>query len=255
MFYSLPAETNAYGNIVAAFWGMHVLPAKHSFAWLPRKCDYRTDRHTDGGRQTDSGQSDHYVQLCFAGDTINELQSLTFYWIMRIFFWTSATNMACQHCTRDSYSSGHLIPSHLGLACKHSQCYPYNTVSGTSLYILLVISDRGVIDITLSIFVKHVLYTLKKNIYFTFAMDLYIGYRHWNCCYLWRVRNEQCPYKTCQDICEEFFSGTTNKKTGCICRILWYRSLLIKLLLASLVQILWCFINALWIQVVFLFYV
>ena len=29
--------------------------------------DYRTDRHTDG--QTDAGQSDPYVPLCFAGDT------------------------------------------------------------------------------------------------------------------------------------------------------------------------------------------
>ena len=27
---------------------MHVSPAKHSYAWLPRKCDYRTERHTDG---------------------------------------------------------------------------------------------------------------------------------------------------------------------------------------------------------------
>ena len=31
-------------NIVAAFRGMHVSPAKHSYAWLPRKCDYWTDR-------------------------------------------------------------------------------------------------------------------------------------------------------------------------------------------------------------------
>ena len=56
-------------NIVAAFRGMHVSPAKHSYAWLPRKCDYRTDRHTH--TQTDAGQSDPYVPLCFAGDTIN----------------------------------------------------------------------------------------------------------------------------------------------------------------------------------------
>ena len=42
-------------NIVAAFQGMHVSPAKHSYAWLPRKCDYRTDSRTD--RQTD-GQTD-----------------------------------------------------------------------------------------------------------------------------------------------------------------------------------------------------
>ena len=34
-------------NIVAAFRGMHVSPAKHSYAWLPRKCDYRTDTQTD----------------------------------------------------------------------------------------------------------------------------------------------------------------------------------------------------------------
>ena len=54
-------------NAVAAFQGLHVLPAKHSYAWLPRKCDYRTDRQTDG--QTDAGQSDPYVPLCFAGDT------------------------------------------------------------------------------------------------------------------------------------------------------------------------------------------
>ena len=53
--------------IVAAFRGMHVSPAKHSYAWLPRKCDYRTDTRTD--RQTDAGQSDPYVPLCFAGDT------------------------------------------------------------------------------------------------------------------------------------------------------------------------------------------
>ena len=52
---------------MAAFRGMHVSPAKHSYAWLPRKCDYRTDTHTDG--QTDAGQSDPYVSLCFAGDT------------------------------------------------------------------------------------------------------------------------------------------------------------------------------------------
>ena len=53
-------------NIVAAFRGMHVLPAKHSYAWLPRKCDYRTYTQTD--RQTDAGQSDPYVPLRFAGD-------------------------------------------------------------------------------------------------------------------------------------------------------------------------------------------
>ena len=52
---------------------LHVSPAKHSYAWLPRKCDYHdyqesvTTRQTHG--QTDAGQSDPYVPLCFAGDT------------------------------------------------------------------------------------------------------------------------------------------------------------------------------------------
>ena len=49
---------------------MHVSPTKHSYAWLPRKSDYQesvTTGQTDG--QTDTGQSDPYVPLCFAGDT------------------------------------------------------------------------------------------------------------------------------------------------------------------------------------------
>ena len=33
-------------KIVAAFRGMHVLPAKHSYVWLRRKCDYPTNRQT-----------------------------------------------------------------------------------------------------------------------------------------------------------------------------------------------------------------
>ena len=39
-------------------------PAKHSY-W--RVTDGQTDRQTEG--QTDDGQSDPYVSLCFAGDT------------------------------------------------------------------------------------------------------------------------------------------------------------------------------------------
>ena len=59
---------------MAAFRGMHVSPAKHSYAWLSRKCNYRTDRHTH--TQTDAGQSDPYVPLCFAGDTKTDCSSL-----------------------------------------------------------------------------------------------------------------------------------------------------------------------------------
>ena len=38
------------------------------------KCDYRTDRHTH--TQTDAGQSDPYVPLCFAGDTKTNADSI-----------------------------------------------------------------------------------------------------------------------------------------------------------------------------------
>ena len=64
----------SFANIVAAFRGMHVSPAKHSYAWLSRKCDYRTDRRTH--TQTDAGQSDPYVPLCFADDTKTDCSSL-----------------------------------------------------------------------------------------------------------------------------------------------------------------------------------
>ena len=50
-------------KIVAAFQGMHVSPAKHNFGKCDRKV-WQTDRQTDG--QTDNGQSDPYVSLCFA---------------------------------------------------------------------------------------------------------------------------------------------------------------------------------------------
>ena len=45
-------------KIVAAFRGMHVSPAKHSYAWLPRKRDYWTDTRTD--RQT----PDKVIPMC-----------------------------------------------------------------------------------------------------------------------------------------------------------------------------------------------
>ena len=54
-------------KIVAAFRRMQEPPAKHSYAWLPRKCDNRTDTRTD--EQIDAGQSDPYLPLCFTSDT------------------------------------------------------------------------------------------------------------------------------------------------------------------------------------------
>ena len=57
-------------NIVAAFRGMHVSSVKHSYVWLPRKCDYQKSVTTgQTHKQTDARQSDPYMRLCFAGDT------------------------------------------------------------------------------------------------------------------------------------------------------------------------------------------
>ena len=72
-------------KIVAAFQGMHVSPAKHSYAWPPRKCDYRTDRQTDRQMPDKAIPMCHYalqttqkqvlsiplpyLPLCFPGET------------------------------------------------------------------------------------------------------------------------------------------------------------------------------------------
>ena len=45
-------------KIVAAFRGMHVSPAKHSFG----KCDRRTDRQTD--RRTDGQTTAKVIPMC-----------------------------------------------------------------------------------------------------------------------------------------------------------------------------------------------
>ena len=45
MFWS-PMACVKNNNILAAFQGMHVLPVKQRYGWLPRKFDYRTDRQT-----------------------------------------------------------------------------------------------------------------------------------------------------------------------------------------------------------------
>ena len=69
----LQFESGLTRKIVAAFRGMHVSPAKHSYASVT---DRQTDRRTD--RQTDDGQSDPYVSLCFAGDTKSFMLSKRF---------------------------------------------------------------------------------------------------------------------------------------------------------------------------------
>ena len=60
-----PNPRTANINIVAAFRGMHVSSAKHSYAWLPRKCNYQesvTTGQTDG--QTDKQTPDKVIPMC-----------------------------------------------------------------------------------------------------------------------------------------------------------------------------------------------
>ena len=47
---------------MAAFRGMHVSPANHSYAWLSRKCDYRTNRHTH--TRTHRQTPDKVIPMC-----------------------------------------------------------------------------------------------------------------------------------------------------------------------------------------------
>ena len=96
-------------NIVAAFQGMHVSPAKHSYVWLPRKCDYQESvttgqRHWQADGQTDAGQSDPYVTLCFSGDTKTmqsvaspHIQHYSMMPIMTFTFDLSPPNSSCHH--------------------------------------------------------------------------------------------------------------------------------------------------------------
>ena len=53
-------------NIVAAFRGMHVSPMKHSYVWLPRKCDYRTDTRTDRQMDRETDRRRTKWSLCAA---------------------------------------------------------------------------------------------------------------------------------------------------------------------------------------------
>ena len=48
-------------NIVAAFRGMHVSPANHRYAWLPRKCDYQESVTTG---QTDRQTPEKVIPMC-----------------------------------------------------------------------------------------------------------------------------------------------------------------------------------------------
>ena len=61
-------------NIVAAFRGMHVSPAKHSFG----KCDRRTDRQTD--RRPDRRTTDKVIPMCrYASQATQKLDAPKFH--------------------------------------------------------------------------------------------------------------------------------------------------------------------------------
>ena len=54
---------------MAAFQGMHVSPANHSYVWLPRKCDYRTDTQAP----------EKVIPMCCYASQAKELAELTTY--------------------------------------------------------------------------------------------------------------------------------------------------------------------------------
>ena len=59
MTYSAINSNTSFKNIVAAFRGMHVSPAKHSSGGVT---DVQTDRRTD--RQTDGRTTDKVIPMC-----------------------------------------------------------------------------------------------------------------------------------------------------------------------------------------------
>ena len=75
-FASLQSHRADKTNIVAAFRGMHVSSAKHSYAWLPRKLDYWTDRRTDAGQH--AGQSDPLCTTMLRRRHKNQINNSTF---------------------------------------------------------------------------------------------------------------------------------------------------------------------------------
>ena len=82
--------------------------------WLPRKCDYRTDTHTDAGR------SDPYVPLRFAGDTIIictfKLFSEINFPIGQIYVYTINTRIYC-FIDVDSIQSNYLLKGIIQKSC------------------------------------------------------------------------------------------------------------------------------------------
>ena len=85
---------------MAAFRGMHVSPAKHSYAWLPRKCDYRTDRQTDG--RTDRRRTKWSLCAAMLRRRRNKLVTEFIYNVKQIGKYTSTSkHLIVLPCQRD----------------------------------------------------------------------------------------------------------------------------------------------------------
>ena len=121
-------------KMVAAFQGMHVSPAKHSYAWLPRKCDYKesvttgqTDRHTDRQthRQTDQQTPDKVIPMFrFTSQATQKLANFCL-WDLHAKNWLHLTSMSMQTLTK-GMNKAHPY------ARKAKESYPRN-VSNLSL--------------------------------------------------------------------------------------------------------------------------
>ena len=105
-------------NIVAAFWGMHVSPAKHSYAWLPRKCDYRTHTHRQTDGRTDRRWTKWYLCAAMLGRWHKKRYGIWLKCLRCMFdmsYWDVKYNVIyviCSHYVRKAISPLSLGPAH-----------------------------------------------------------------------------------------------------------------------------------------------
>ena len=154
---------------------MHVSPAKHSYAWLRTKVRL-PDRQTHG--QTDAGQSDPYVSLCFAGNTkmhrLHELicfiQSLiVFHSLWQRLYYISTSDIPCAIKARFPHSA-----SHMSLySAHHNQTENRDTINSAITWIAAAIAAP--VTMTMG-------QLSKKNIFYT--NEYITPFLDWMFCFL-----------------------------------------------------------------------
>ena len=97
MYYTKSLRSTNDWNIVAAFWGMHMSPVKHSYVWLTRKCDYRTDRWMD--RQT----TEEVIPMCRYASQVTQKAGNELKFDLLLPLILSERDMARQICAMTSH--------------------------------------------------------------------------------------------------------------------------------------------------------